>query len=84
MKKIEVKICMGTTCYVMGASNLQNLTEELSPALRALVDVRGSTCLDLCKGGGLGKAPFVEINGEVLSGATLASVIKRIEEIAEV
>ena len=27
MEKISVKVCMGTTCFVMGGANLQELTE---------------------------------------------------------
>ena len=27
MEKISVKVCLGTTCFVMGSSNLQALTE---------------------------------------------------------
>ena len=26
-KKIDVKVCLGTTCFVMGASNLQELMD---------------------------------------------------------
>lgn len=27
MAKINVSVCLGTTCFVMGASNLQELTQ---------------------------------------------------------
>ena len=28
-KKISVKVCLGTTCFVMGSSNLQELIETV-------------------------------------------------------
>ena len=46
MKKTVVKICMGTTCFVMGASELQEL-EELIPEklLLQMFRVTGSLCI---------------------------------------
>ena len=32
MKTVTVSICTGTTCYLMGASHLQRLDEELDEA----------------------------------------------------
>ena len=73
MKKITVSICTGTACFVMGASELMLLEEELSPELKEIVEIEGITCLDLCKNAECGKAPFVKINDQVLSQASLGS-----------
>ena len=81
-KKITVNICAGTACFVMGASDILLLEEHLPEPLKDAVDIQGSTCLGYCKNGENGKAPFVLINGELMAEASLASVISKIEEIA--
>jgi NADH:ubiquinone oxidoreductase subunit E len=83
MKKITVEICVGTKCYVMGASELQTLEDALPEELRAKVEIKGARCLGFCKERHYGRSPFVIINGEVMSEATLPKVIRRIEEIAK-
>ncbi|MBR2362932.1 MAG: NAD(P)H-dependent oxidoreductase subunit E [Spirochaetaceae bacterium] len=82
MKKIKVSICTGTACFVMGASEIMLLEEELSPELRDMVEIEGVTCLDLCKDAACGKAPFVRINDEILAQATLLSVLEKIQQLA--
>ena len=81
MKKITVSICTGTACFVMGASELMLLEEELSPELKEIVEVEGITCLDLCKNAECGKAPFVKINDQVLSQASLPLVLEKIHQL---
>ena len=44
MNKIVVKICMGTTCFVMGASDLQELTDIIPEKYGDKVEVVASTC----------------------------------------
>ena len=46
MEKINVKICMGTTCFVMGASDLQELTDTIPEKSGDRVEVSASPCLD--------------------------------------
>lgn len=82
MKKIKVSICTGTACFVMGASEIMLLEEELPPELRDMVEIEGVTCLDLCKNAECGKAPFVRINDEILAQATLLSVLEKIQQLA--
>ena len=82
MKKIKVSICTGTTCYVMGASELLLLEELLPEELKDKVEIEGVTCLEKCKSTGIGnaKAPFVLVDDELVSSATVQSVIAKIEE----
>lgn len=82
MRKIKVSICTGTACFVMGASEIMLLEEELSPELREIVEIEGVTCLELCKNSEYGKAPFVKVNDEVLSQATLPLVLEKINQLA--
>ncbi len=79
MGKIKVSICTGTACYVMGASELLLLEEELADDIKDKVEIEGVTCLELCKGGKNSKAPYVLIDGEIHEEATLQSVIDTIK-----
>jgi NADH:ubiquinone oxidoreductase subunit E len=72
---IQLKICQGTTCYVMGAADLAVLATHLPDDLREHVAVTGCRCLGLCRDGAFGGAPYVTIDGEVLSRATTESVL---------
>lgn len=80
MKKIKVTICAGTACFVMGASELMLLEEELPEDLKDKVEIDGVTCMELCKDSKNGKSPFVKIDDEIMSEATLPLVISRIRE----
>lgn len=42
MNTITVKICMGTTCFVMGASSLQELTDIIPSRYGEKVEDRKS------------------------------------------
>lgn len=82
MKKIKVTICTGTACFVMGASEIMLLEESLPSDLKDIVEIEGVTCMETCKNSANGKAPFVKVNGELISGATVLSVIDKIREFA--
>lgn len=84
MNKITVKICTGTLCYVMGGAELQLLNEYLPEELVDRVEIKGATCLDFCNQEGGGKAPFVTVNDQVISQATIAKVVEAIKVAAGV
>lgn len=79
-EKVQVKICLGTLCYVMGGANLPLLAEKLPPEMRGKVKVVGAPCLEYCNELGNEKAPFVEINGKCVANASLNKVMALIEE----
>lgn len=80
---IEVDICLGTTCFVMGASQLQELDKYLTPSQKKLVRVKGVTCLAACRSGNYISAPFVKVGETLLAEATLNSVLAEIERQLE-
>ena len=43
--KIRIRICLGTTCFVMGASKLQELERLMPPEWKDKVDISAQTCL---------------------------------------
>lgn len=80
MKKIEVRVCLGTTCFVMGSSNLQNLTELIPQKFGDKVEVVGSPCLGVCSTNWeYSKAPYVKVNDTIIQEATVDKVIEEIE-----
>lgn len=79
MSKIKVKLCMGTTCFVMGASELQELVDILPEKFGDKVEVQCATCLDLCSSSSEGQAPYAMVDYTVISKATVESVINEVE-----
>ena len=81
MAKVNVKMCMGTTCFVMGASQLQDLVDIVKNKNGDDVEVTGSTCLNFCtqKNNEYSKAPYVTVDDTVISEATIDKVLQEID-----
>lgn len=80
MEKIQVEICLGTTCFVMGSSHLQDLIEIIPRRYNDKVEVLGKPCLGLCSQDcEYSQAPYVKVDEEVVSQATVEKVLKVIE-----
>jgi len=80
MAKVEVKVCLGTTCFVMGGSNLQELNEIIPQKYGDKVELSAANCLGLCSiNWEYSKAPYVKVNEEVVSEATAEKVLEEIE-----
>ncbi len=79
MDKITVEICMGTTCFVMGGSGLEEFVELLNDDEKKNVEVKPSTCIGLCKDREYGKAPYALVNGEVVAEATISSIATKVK-----
>ena len=77
--KLLLELCFGTTCFVMGASKLQEIEQYIPPQYKNKVEVKAHTCLDLCKNATYMKAPFVKLDGEIISEATVEKIIQAIE-----
>jgi NADH:ubiquinone oxidoreductase subunit E len=80
MKKHTVTICTGTACFVMGGSDLLLLEEQLPDDLKAVTDIVGSPCIGACEHSEYSKAqssraPFIQINGEVMEQASAQKII---------
>lgn len=75
---IRITVCGGTACHLMGGSELQLLLEHLPERLRARVVVEGTPCLNHCRNHPGERAPFVQIEDEVVSNATLPEVLERL------
>ena len=81
MAKVEVKVCMGTTCFVMGGNNLQELNDIIPRKYGDKVNVTGSNCLGLCSiNWEYSRAPYVTVNDEVVYEATVDKVLTAIDK----
>ncbi len=80
MKKVTVSICTGTTCFVMGASDLQMLHEQLPDDIKNYLEIQWSHCLDLCKNRNYGSAPYVTVDGEIVGEADLPALLEIVEQ----
>jgi NADH:ubiquinone oxidoreductase subunit E len=84
MKKyIQITVCLGTTCHLMGSSHLQNLARDLPPVLSKHCEVVYKRCLGMCNDKNPGDSPYVIINKEVISDANLHRIIDRITLIID-
>ena len=59
MKKMQLEICCGTTCYMLGANRLLNIENEMPSDLRGLAEVKAVACMGLCNDKELAGAPYV-------------------------
>lgn len=81
MDKVVVEICMGTTCYVMGSAQLAGLSDRLPEEWKDRVTVKGMRCVGACQQTDrYGRAPFVRVNGELISEADEGKVIASIRK----
>ena len=80
MSKIEIGICMGSSCFSRGNKTLVgSLREALSrEKLEDRVDLKGFLCIDACD-----KGPCVTIGGERVFGLDAHDIILRIKDIIE-
>lgn len=80
MNKLEVEICMGTTCFIMGSESLQELASILQRKYPDKVDTKGVVCHGLCSTDcQYSKAPYVKVGGDVISEATVEKVLTAVE-----
>ena len=75
MGKIEVKICMGTMCYVMGGAELKAAIDSLP---QEKIQVSYSPCLGMCNDGG--EPPYVQINGRTIARVSTTGLIQILKE----
>lgn len=84
MAEINVKVCMGTTCFVKGGHNLQELNEIVSKRYGDKVKVSGCNCLGLCSiNWEHSKAPYAKVNNEVVTEATVNKILGVIDSKLE-
>ena len=80
MEKIQVKICQGTTCFVMGGDVIKSMLDQLAEKYADKVEITSVRCLGACNQcDAFSKAPYVCVDDEIISSANLEKVVKVIE-----
>ena len=83
MKKMQLEICCGTTCYMMGANRLLYIENEVAPELRGKFEVKALPCMGLCNEKELSGAPYVKLNGQVIENATAEKIYEKMRALLE-
>ena len=63
MEKIKVRICQGTTCFVMGGNVVKAILDTITEKYGDKVEVVSVRCLETCHAtDAFSKAPYVYID----------------------
>lgn len=82
MKNIDVKVCVGSRCTMMGAMNILDHVETIKNEYSEFdIQVETVKCLKECKESEKNIAPVVMINDEKIYNATSAKVMERMMEV---
>jgi len=78
MEKIEVSVCMGSSCFPRGNVTILAFLKDYvkQNCLEDKIDLKGNLCEGLCKDG-----PVVKIDGEIYSKLTLLSAKEHLEHV---
>jgi NADH:ubiquinone oxidoreductase subunit E len=80
MTKIKVKICQGTTCFIMGGEVMKSMLGNLMEKYADKIEIESVRCLGACnKSDAFSKAPYVYVDDDLISSANLEKVTKVIE-----
>jgi len=77
---IDVEICFGTTCYVLGGAQLQDLENHMDEEMKRLTNIIPRNCLGLCKNSNFKKAPFVKVNGTIYGETSAEQILEIIRK----
>lgn len=83
MEKITIKICSGTSCFVMGASQIQALEFTPPEDIADKIEIIEVRCMNLCHNVNdkHNHGPFVLVNEELIEEATFEKVVNKVREI---
>ena len=79
---MNLKICVGTTCHLMGWATLMDGVKELPPNILKDIKIDYATCFGVCQGELM--PPIVMLEGELIGDMTSEKlkkiIIKKIGE----
>ena len=76
---IEIKICMGSSCFARGnADNLEFIENYIKENdLDAQIELYGARCENMCD-----KGPNIEINGEIINNVTEEKLLEELRKLS--
>ena len=83
MEKVKIKICCGTSCFVMGAAQIQVLEFARRPDIADKIEIEEARCMNHCKNttAKYNRGPFVLVNDELIEEANFEKVVNKVREI---
>lgn len=75
MNKIELEICQGTSCHLLGSQELLEAVVALPEKWREAIVLKRVDCLKSCRQG-----PNVRLDGVIVSGLTAERLVLLLEE----
>lgn len=73
--KLDVEVCVGTSCHLMGSQAILNYLEGLPQKIKVKINVSIVACMNKCKQG-----PAVRVGKKFVAEATPEKVKKAIED----
>ena len=67
---LNVRICVGTSCYITGGQELAKLKKNLPEDLVNKVEIIGSACLGCHENEGSAKPPYAKVGDVMLEECT--------------
>ena len=82
MEKIKVRICVGTSCFVMGSAQIQSLEFNAPSDIADKIEIIEERCMGLCKDitNKYNRGTFVYVNDDLIEEATYEKVVAKIRE----
>ena len=80
-KEIRITVCCGTTCHLMGSSEILIYKDEIENKYNHQVVIYGSPCLGNCKEFAAANAPYVLIGDELICQANKDKIITYLNKI---
>lgn len=83
-RQIRITVCCGTTCHLMGSSEILIYKDEIEAKYNHQVVIYGSPCLGNCKEYAAANAPYVLIGEHLICQANKDKIIEYLNKILEV
>ena len=83
MEKVKIKICCGTSCFVMGAAQIQVLEFAPPADIADKIEIEEARCMNYCRNttAKYNRGPFVLVNDDVIEEANFEKVVNKVREI---
>lgn len=77
---MEVKVCVGARCTMMGSSHMLDELEDLQQQYfeEGELEIVKKNCYGVCKSEGIEKTPVVSIDGELITAAKTQVVCEEV------
>ena len=83
-QKIKIRVCQGTACFVMGASELMEAFENMPKEWNDVLDVAAVPCLNFCNDRSeIGSMPYVTVNDVPYAGMTSVKLRAMIKQLVD-